>query len=281
MTKPRKDFLYRRSAVPPHPATNTASYTHPELADTQHGIPYGVSAFSAEERGHCSGTGSIDLISADQQRKRLARDIHDISGQYIVAALFRLSAIEQNFADEELRPHLQDLRSLLTQLSEELHDIVAETRQGPARGATLVAQLAQLIALWEQRIGISTLFRHEGLGFAPLEEQVAEALYRTVHEALTNVAKHAFTASLVTIEIKQIPGFITLTVADDATLPLTSPEVPGCDARIGFGLDMMRERLAEIGGTLVLERSATAGTRLLATLPMATIPAGDAAGGRQ
>ncbi|MCA1406415.1 hypothetical protein I6F26_18500 [Ensifer sp. IC3342] len=206
------------------------------------------------------------LSAAEGERRRLARDIHDLSGQYIVAALFRLDALERASGDGTLSRHCNDVREMLVQLSRELEKVTSGSESATPDGSDLITALSDLIGRWENHIGIATRFLHEAAKDFRIDDATAETLFRITQEGLTNVAKHAATASLVTIRLRQIATCLALTIEDDGTGKGRPPMPQDGGFHRPSGIAGMRERVAELGGTLTLERTAR-GTRLTVAVP--------------
>ncbi|THK34728.1 hypothetical protein EHS39_28370 [Ensifer sp. MPMI2T] len=204
------------------------------------------------------------LSAVERERRRLARDIHDLSGQYIVAALFRLDALERSIGNVALSPYCNDVREILTQLSQELEKVTSGAACATPLGSELVTALSGVIEQWENHIGIATRFLHEAAEDFRVDEATAETLFRITQEGLTNVAKHAATASLVTVRLRQVAACLVLTIEDNGTGKGPMPEDRGFHRPSGIA--GMRERVADVGGTLTLERTAR-GTRLTVAVP--------------
>ncbi|MBP1886760.1 sensor histidine kinase [Sinorhizobium mexicanum] len=204
--------------------------------------------------------------AVERERRRLARDIHDLSGQYIVAALFRLDALERASGDGALSRHCNEVREMLVQLSRELETVTSGTESAAPGGADLITALSGIIGRWEDHIGIATRFLHEAARDFRIDDATAETLFRITQEGLTNIAKHAASASLVTIRLRQVAACLVLTIEDDGTGKGRQPVPEDRGFHRPSGIAGMRERVAELGGTLTLERTAR-GTRLTVAVP--------------
>ncbi|BCP53924.1 two-component sensor histidine kinase [Kaistia sp. 32K] len=205
-----------------------------------------------------------------RERQRLSRDIHDVSGQYIVSILFRLAALERTVTDSRLLAHFSNLRQTLTRFSEELQQIATGERVGVPLGYRLVAALADLIGRWEMEVEIEARFRHRGMN-RDLDNRTAETIYRIVQEALTNIAKHAATASAVTIRLRRMPDSVSIVIEDDGRGPDSA--IDTARARRGSGIAGMSQRVAELGGAFSIRtRPGGKGTRLAATIPLVASP---------
>ncbi|MCX5578533.1 sensor histidine kinase [Kaistia terrae] len=205
----------------------------------------------------------------ERERQRFSRDIHDVSGQYIVSMLFRLAALERNVTDLRLLSQFADLRETLTHFSEELQQLATGERPGVPPGYRLVASLSDLIGRWENQVGITTRFRHHGMNRPDLDDRTTEAVFRIVQEALTNIAKHATTASMVTIRLRLMPDYLMLLIEDDGYGPGPASTTEAANARKRCGIAGMIQRVTELGGTFAIRaRRGSKGTRLVATIPL-------------
>jgi signal transduction histidine kinase len=211
---------------------------------------------------------SADAI-VEQERRRLSRDLHDVSGQYIVAMLFQLAAIERTQGEPSLLQSLAELRTTLTSFSEDLQGLARGVRQGVPRGAHLETAISDLVSQWEGQVGIVARFRHRGLARAAIDDRIAEAAFRIAQEGLTNIAKHAASASLVTVSLEAKGDRLTLEIEDDGTGRGPAPRFDEGRLRPSCGISGMLQRATELGGTLSLRpRRAMPGTRLCATMPL-------------
>jgi signal transduction histidine kinase len=198
------------------------------------------------------------LRSAEQERSRWARELHDETLQGLASLGVLLAsglragggALEQaaRQATEQLSTEIANLRALITELRPAALDelgLVAAL-EGLGRRSADVEGL---------EVGLDVQVEEEAL-----DPELKTAVYRLVQEALTNVAKHA-RAARVDVAVEQSPGALRVCVADDGR---------GFDAAeptAGFGLAGMRERAALMGGELEIETSAT-GTAVTATFPL-------------
>jgi len=204
--------------------------------------------------------------AVEQERRRLARDIHDVSGQYIVAALLRLATLEQRVDDPDLLHQVADLRTMLTRLSEELEEVGSGARAGIPGSGSLIAALADMIGQWESRIGIATAFRHEMGDGLNLSDVVSKAVFRIVQEGLTNIAKHAASATHVLVYLRVGEERLVLCIEDDGSGPSMTQRKDRYP-RGHAGVAGMMARVGELGGDFALRSRAGKGTRLLIMLP--------------
>lgn len=218
--------------------------------------------------------------TVDRERQRIARDIHDVSGRYIVSMLFQLAAIEKDQSDPFLLQALAELRVALTAFSEDLQDITKSERHGVPRAAQLVTAVSQLVSDWEGQIGIAARFRHRGLNSARFDDRTAEATFRIIQEGLTNIAKHAASASLVTVALRAEADRLMLEIEDDGTGAGPAPRFDGHRLHQQCGIAGMLQRATELGGTFSIRpRQAMPGMRLVASLPLQPARSSDPEGG--
>jgi signal transduction histidine kinase len=201
----------------------------------------------------------------EDERRRLARDLHDGPAQSLSAALFgvdlALATLEK--APESARDELLHARELLRDALNELRAmmfglrprLLEEKGLGPALEA-----LAGMAPLWGPHVTVSVSGRD-----ARLAEDVELALYRIAQEAITNARKHS-AAGEIRVELVVGPDSATLSVVDNGQgfPPRRIRPVAGR----GEGVPGMRERAELLGGTLQIESAPGKGTQVLATLPL-------------
>ena len=203
------------------------------------------------------------MASAEQERRRWARELHDetlqgLAGfQVLLSSALRHSKGESlelavRTAVEQIGTEIEKLRMLITELRPAALD---ELGLQPA-----IESLASRVAAVEGlEVETEVSLGSEGERLAP---ELETAVYRLVQEALTNVVKHAG-ASSVAIEIVAHDGHVDVTVHDDGAG--FDPDAP----REGFGITGMRERVGLAAGTLTIESSPGEGTTVVASLQRA------------
>lgn len=208
----------------------------------------------------------------DEERRFLARELHDEFGQSL-AAIGAVAALAGQTAARDcpsLVPECQSIGRTAQSMMQALRGALLRLRPPEVEELGLVASLEGLVAGWNGRLGAATRFSLDVAGrLDPLEPAFAAGLYRIAQEAITNAAKHAG-ASHVWLALVRAQGpagdAVTLTVEDDGR---GSP-VPASD---GFGLLGMRERVAVLGGELAITTAPGGGLVLRAEFPL---PVGEA-----
>jgi signal transduction histidine kinase len=200
--------------------------------------------------------------AALEERHRLARDLHDGVKQHLFGVnLATAAALNLLDADPQAaRAKLQKVRELSRQAQAEMVALLNELRPAGLAERGLATALADHLSAFERREGIGVHWQAAGDFSLPLTHQ--EALFRIAQEALTNVARHA-QATRITVELHATSETVALHVADDGK-GFDPAVIPAGSTR---GLQGMRERLAGLGGTLTVDATPGAGTRLTATLP--------------
>jgi signal transduction histidine kinase len=200
------------------------------------------------------------------ERRRLARELHDETGQALTSILLGLKAIRAAASDTEAERAEADVRNLVVQALQDVRALAVELRPSALDDFGLVPALERLAATFEERSGIRTVVE-SSLGDERLPAEAETVLYRLVQEALTNAARHAG-AGRVDIVLTRRAGGVSAIVEDDGR------GFEAGEAREdALGLVGMRERLALLGGTLAIESARGEGTALVAYVPVA--PSGD------
>ena len=198
------------------------------------------------------------------ERRRLARELHDETGQALTSILLGLKSLEETLQTEESRAATARLRELVVATLQDVRRLAVELRPSALDDFGLVAALEHLTSSFSEQTGIAVDFA-VALGTEGSDErlpgEVETALYRIVQESLTNVIKHA-RARRVSIALTRMEGFVTAVVEDDGQG--FDPDAGGN----GFGLIAMRERLSLLGGRLKIESSPGAGTTIAADVPL-------------
>lgn len=207
----------------------------------------------------------------DEERRHLARELHDEFGQCL-AAISAVAASAGQTARQEcpaLMSECQSIARTAAHMMDALRGALLRLRPPDIDELGLAASLEGLVAGWNGRGGGRTRFSIElSGGFDALSRDFAASLYRVAQEAITNAAKHA-QASRVTLRLRmQEPagadqrGRIELAVDDDGKA--------GADLTVksGMGLLGMRERVAALGGSLSFETSRPSGLVLRAQIPV-------------
>ncbi|WP_407521940.1 sensor histidine kinase [Methylobacterium oryzisoli] len=213
----------------------------------------------------------------DEERRRIARDLHDTTGQNLIAAGYELGIVERAITDPppQVRAALAQARALLDASVAELRTLSYVLHPPLLEEAGLGVALATLADGFARRAGIpvavSVAAEIVDRRWPPEAEL---ALYRVAQEALTNVQRHAgATQARLSLRVRRWRR-LELSVADGtvrraASAPSPGLSIEGAPVVEGAGIRGMRSRLAALGGTLTVRRSGD-GLRVTATLPLRT-----------
>jgi two-component system sensor histidine kinase UhpB len=217
------------------------------------------------------------MQAQEEERLRLARELHDQTGQTLTAAMLELKGLEIQYT-EAGRSRIRTLRERMEEIGKSLHRIARELRPASIDELGLNSALANYVAEWSQQFGIVADFHRGDVDLDALTDEKRTAIYRIVQEALTNVAKHAREATSVSVLVGRSGSTLQLTIEDngrgfDATAPSGNSGAHGGlsgsqSGRRGLGVAGMRERLALIGGELEIESSSGIGTTVFARIPL-------------
>ena len=208
---------------------------------------------------------SLRRVVAGQEleRRRLARELHDETGQALTSILLGLKALEEAQSEAQLRAAGTELRELIVATLQDVRDLAVQLRPKALDDFGLVAAVERLARTISEATGIAVDVESH-LGPERLPEEVETTLYRIVQEALTNVVKHA-QAQNVTVLLIRRGRSMTAVIEDDGRG--FSPDEPADDD--GHGLLGIRERVALLDGRLTIESAPGAGTTLVVEVRVA------------
>lgn len=207
----------------------------------------------------------------EDERRRLARDLHDDTLQALIALKQRvqLAQLELVSADQPVTQgssELDEIASLTEQTIENLRRLTRALRPVYLEDLGLVPSLEMLARETGQGMGITVEFQHHGLE-RRLDASIELALYRMAQEALSNITRHA-QATQASMTISFSPETVRLQVQDNG-VGFNLPKSPAEYSLNGhYGLLGLQERVELIGATLDIRTSPGKGTQLMVTLPV-------------
>jgi signal transduction histidine kinase len=268
-----EDFLPAASG--PGVPENASFHDEQELQQLVHTLESRVSERTRELEKATSKlrelTGTL-LQTQDEERRRIARELHDGVGQLIVALSMNLSNIvsERDKLSPEARRSLDQSLTLIEQTSREIRTMSHLLHPPLLDEVGLHSALRWYVDGFSDRSKMSVQTQL-ATGFTDdLPRDLALSVFRIVQESLTNIHRHA-ESQTATVRIDRSPTHITLVVEDAGKgIP------PGIQSKIssgeisGVGLRGMRERVRQFGGRLEVVSSAS-GTRIVAVLPISKL----------
>jgi PAS domain S-box-containing protein len=244
------------------------------------GTPYAMSGVATDITGRKRAERSLEQSREElralagrlhtvreEERVRIARDIHDHLGQMITALGMNQSLLLRSLREsatldrDTVAAQLESMRELVGGLLSSVRRIVTELRPEVLDALGLEAALEWQAAEFSRRTGIACSVALPG-GAVQAAPERATALFRICQEALSNAARHSG-AARVRIELRREDASLVMTVSDDgsgiAPERLASPE--------SLGLIGMRERAAMLGGDARVEGAPGRGTMVTVRLP--------------
>ncbi|HEY7355430.1 MAG TPA: sensor histidine kinase [Ktedonobacterales bacterium] len=214
------------------------------------------------------------LTAQEQERKRIARELHDETSQVLTSLLISLKVLEEAITNEEARARVEETRSLVHQTLRAIRNLSIDLRPSALDDLGLLPALRWYIKEYQQKCQIEVEFCATNLK-ERLPAELETALYRIVQEALTNTAKYA-RATKVRVSVVEDAGTVCATINDNGR---------GFDAQTilklpwqerGLGLAGMHERAALLDGSLIITTEPGAGTTIEARLPLARLASDEA-----
>lgn len=216
------------------------------------------------------------ITAQEDERQRLARELHDEAGQALTSLKFSLRNLEHSDDPAEAREQLQALRDLVGQIQDDLHDLALELHPAALDELGLASALRNFIARFTSHTNLSVDFQTLGLGGdentleVRVPKQVEVAAYRMIQEALTNVARHA-NADHVSIMLERQETQIIIIVDDDGQGFDIQEVLKSHTMRNHLGVYSMQERVELIGGVFTVESQAGEGTTVFARIPLPSV----------
>lgn len=213
----------------------------------------------AEAHAELMASRARIIAAADETRRRIERDLHDGAQQRLVSLALRLRAAQAAVPVglDDLDAELGCVAAGLTGVLDELRDYARGIHPAILADGGLTVALRGLA--WRSAVPVQLDLRLKGR----LAQRVEVTAYYVVSEALTNAAKYA-NASAVRVAVQAVGGIVRVCVTDDGD--------GGADPARGSGLTGLMDRVAAIGGRLLLRSQPGAGTCLLADLPAEARP---------
>ncbi len=206
------------------------------------------------------------LSAQEDERRRIARELHDETSQSLAALAMRLEAMAAGAGDPAAREQLEAARALAVHTLDEVHRLIVDLRPSVLDDLGLGSAIVWYAERCLEPRGVEVRCELSGLD-ERLPPRIETAVFRTAQEAMTNIARHAGAESVL-VQCGVRDGRVTLEVEDDGQgFDAAAVRPSAADGR-GFGLLGMRERIELLGGTFDLDSAPGEGTRITATLPI-------------
>jgi signal transduction histidine kinase len=201
----------------------------------------------------------------EDERARLARELHDGAGQVLTSLLVRLKTLEKRAPSDEFRDDLESLGDATSAIVEQVSNLSHRLHPAVLKELGLEAALRTLVQemLAEAELDFDY---HLDLGGQRLTSEIEISLYRIAQESLTNIVRHA-KAEHVSVEIQVTSNNVSLYIKDDGR-GFMSDNLGHKASRDHLGLISMQERAEMIGGSLAVEATPGSGTSINVRIPI-------------
>ncbi|HSJ90377.1 MAG TPA: PAS domain S-box protein, partial [Anaerolineales bacterium] len=203
----------------------------------------------------------------EDERRSLARELHDSVGQSLIALNLNLTIIQGELSrgnTEQLGTRLADSIQLVTQVIKLVRDVMANLRPTILDDYGLESALQTYVSEFESRYGIPVQFEKRIPPIPRLDNSIETTLLRISQEALTNIARHS-QASQTILSLRLDEKHVYLTIEDNG-IGISSAE--GAKRSRSHGLKIMQERAEALEGTLHIESASGKGTKIEVVIPL-------------
>ncbi|MGE5141061.1 MAG: histidine kinase N-terminal 7TM domain-containing protein [Rudaea sp.] len=208
-------------------------------------------------------------LAAAQEGERLGRELHDNHGQVLGYVKMKVHLAREALAEEEraaVDRHLAQLEKVVQESHTDVRDYLLGWHTQPPGEIGFVAALRDYLSRFAKTFQIETELQvSAGMTDSALDPPAQVQLLRIVQEALTNTRKHA-AARRVCVSAAVTEGAARIVVEDDGCGFEARPTAEGAGPHYGLGL--MRERAAEVGGSVAIDSAPGRGTRVIVEIPV-------------
>lgn len=204
------------------------------------------------------------ITAQEEERKRIARELHDETGQALTSLKVRLRMMSQQCPMPELKPQFEDFQRLVSKTLEDVHNLALELRPSALDDLGLAAALERYVHECSNIYPLEIDLAIYGIERERLPSAVETALYRIVQEGITNIARHA-EANTASVLIERHNGRVRAVIEDDGIGfdPLRNESTSH-----RLGLYGMRERAELLDGKFFVESEPQKGTSIYIEVPL-------------
>jgi two-component system NarL family sensor kinase len=202
-------------------------------------------------------------LSEQQERRQLARELHDSAGQLLTALQIYIKLIEREIPEElgTLREKMAEAVQLAQEAQQEVRAVSHAMRPPALDQLGLQAALEELCNEFARRTGLQIAYQSDSL--PPVDDHISITFFRFLQEALNNAAKHS-QAKSVQVTVSYHGGELLLVVEDDGVGFDVQQAMSPAAGQTGMGLQSLKERFYLLGGQVEIDSQPGRGTRLVA-----------------
>jgi len=241
-----------------------SSFTDPQVAHLAETFNATLDEL-ARDREELRSLASQVIRAQEDERRRIARELHDDTAQVLFAQLLRLTTLKAS-PDKSIQELAATMEQMTVEALEGVRRLALELRPPALDDLGLSAALGELAQRFSEQLKIPVDYQARGLR-GRLPSEVELVLYRVAQEALTNVAKHA-EARHVWLDVDRTPTDVSISIRDDGK-GFDPDNVASSDGRgLGLGIFGMEERVALVGGRFRIWSAPGHGTEVFAFIPL-------------
>lgn len=206
------------------------------------------------------------MTEREEERKALARDLHDLVIQDLLSYNYRLEGAQHRKSPDAMQTELASIREGIRQVVDELRQLCSDLRPPAIDSYGLPVAIHSLAQVWSDRCGIEVHLEIDP-DWGRLPVPIELSVFRIVQEGLNNIRKHA-KARKVQLSLQRTPAAnLLIRLSDDGQGLSRTPDLASLSARKHFGLVGISERVALLDGTMQIETPAEGGLTLRVEIP--------------
>ncbi len=214
---------------------------------------------------------TLIINAQEEERKRVARELHDETSQILTSLLISLAVLEESITSQQARDRIAETRQMAHQTLRAIRNLSFDLRPSALDDLGLLPALHWYIKEYQQKCALEVDFQASGFK-ERLPAELETVLYRIVQEALTNTARHA-QAQKVIVRLEESKHEIHAIVSDNGSGfdAEKVKKMPGAGQEHGWGLVGMHERASLLDGHLTITSRPEQGTTIDVSIPLHSI----------
>jgi signal transduction histidine kinase len=194
----------------------------------------------------------------EEERRKISRELHDETSQSLTSIIVGLKMLSEKISSEDEKAQIVMMREVVARTLDEVHRIALELRPVMLDDLGLAAAAKRYIKNYSQQHGIKVIYNFAGISRERFKPEIEISLYRILQETLTNIAKYA-QATQIEISLKKTRELLEFCIMDNG-IGFDVESLKSASAKGSLGIHGMRERVALLGGTFIIDAVEGAGT---------------------